>query len=258
MRLYLAGADSAGDHELLEGIDNLAFLVSYWFVLDGRGMDTIDWAFDRNLPLFLDSGAFSAMTRGVPLDISEYIDFCLAHHHKFDAIASLDVIGDHEATYRNHCTMIEAGVDSVPTFHVNEPWSALVRLLTGSDYIALGVAGMQQRRTGLARWLVKCFQMRQEIRPDCRVHGFALTLSDIMRLFPWESADSTTWLSGRRFGTVVVSNGKGFRSVTRDRRPTIRGHVPPELLVARTAKSQDYVPLLRHNANMMLQKVAEL
>lgn len=209
MRLYLAGSDVAANHVALEGLENLALLVSYYYIMNGKGEQVINWAFDRGVPVFLDSGAFTAMTMKTEIRLREYIDFCHAQGAKFEVMASLDVIGDWQATWRNHVAMREAGIESIPCFHVNEPFEALQQMVQTNEHIAIGVAGNQRNRGAVMRFLIRCFQI---IPSRVRVHGFALTSSLIMRSFPWTSVDSTTWLISRKFGEELIIRGAGFQS----------------------------------------------
>ena len=55
----------------------------------------------KKINLFLDSGAYSAWSKGVTIDIDEYISFIKKNIKYITVYANLDVIGDPEATYRN-------------------------------------------------------------------------------------------------------------------------------------------------------------
>lgn len=254
MRYYFAGADAGGDYEVFGGFTGVSFLVSYWYILNGKGWDTVKYARNNDIPLFLDCGAFSALMSGAKIDILEYIGFVKKHQKTFEVVASLDVIGDWEATKNNHLMMREAGVNTIPTFHVNSPFEALVELLQDNDYIALGVAGMQQRRNGLMRWLIKCFQLKQEHNPNGDYHGFALTSSKIMSSFRWRSVDSTSWIAGRQYGILLVRNGKHIYTTGRDDQ---RGSKYRDVFPPRNGSRKDYEPALKHNIKTVLDWVGQ-
>ena len=60
--------------------------------------------YNKKPKLFVDSGAFSAMTQGIKLDqdyLDQYIDFVKRWEHVIDIYANVDVIQDPEATYHN-------------------------------------------------------------------------------------------------------------------------------------------------------------
>lgn len=129
MRLYLAGADSTGIqcYQALEQLFNYQLLFSYFYIQ--KRMERVKWAKDRNIPLFLDSGAFSAMHSGANIDIQAYCDFIKEHGTKFEKIAQLDCIGDWKGTAKNLDYMRGQGLDPIPVFHTNEPFDWLDELL---------------------------------------------------------------------------------------------------------------------------------
>ena len=76
--------------------------------------------------LFLDSGAFSAYTLGIEINIYEYIEFIKQHKNIIDMYANLDVIATGntlndkkyaaEKTLQNQKIMEEAGLSPLPVF----------------------------------------------------------------------------------------------------------------------------------------------
>lgn len=144
---------------------------------------------DRHRPLFrsmaLDSGAFSEMTTGKPIDLGAFVDFCLEHGAFYDFIASLDSItGGVEVNVKNWQHMISKGVAAIPTFHQGEPFSLLRDYCAAAPMIGLGF----QRPINDARsWLAECFAL---IPATVRVHGWGMTnYTDL----PFWSVDSRTW-----------------------------------------------------------------
>ena len=88
--------------------------------------------------LFIDSGAYSASTQNVEINIKEYIKFIKKYEKYIDVYANLDVIGDPEATYKNQKIMEKAGLKPLPCFHYGEDWSWLEKYIKEYSYIALG------------------------------------------------------------------------------------------------------------------------
>lgn len=259
MRLYLAGADTSGysPHLEIPIVGGLAFLVSYWYVINSRGWDIIEYANNNNIPVFLDSGAFSAMTLGSNIDINEYIEFCKDYKDRFEVIASLDVIGNWENTEINHIKMRDAGINSIPCFHVREPFEFLERLLKDNDYIAVGVAGNQRLTTKVMTWLTKVFSIRNNINPDCKIHGFALTSGTVMSNFDWYSVDSTAWLAGRRFNRVYKIDGNKLFSFS-DRDNRFKMEPEYKLLLSNKPTREQVLKMDVHNALKMIEWVQML
>ena len=161
--------------------------------------------------IFLDSGAFSAFTQGVNIDIQEYIDFIKTHKEHLTVYANLDVIGSPEGTWKNQRRMEKAGLMPLPCFHYGEdPKWLKMYLSRGYEYIALG--GMVPISTpDLKIWLDdiwKNYLTDAEGMPIIKVHGFGLTSNSLMRRYPWWSVDSTSWVMTGRMGGVYVPKFK--------------------------------------------------
>lgn len=78
--------------------------------------------------VFLDSGAWSAFTCGVPISMSEYQAFIRRFGHWFSVYVNLDDMRSPENTYRSHQIMKDAGFNPLPAFHTGEDFRHLVLL----------------------------------------------------------------------------------------------------------------------------------
>lgn len=158
--------------------------------------------------LFLDSGAYSALTQGVSIDLQEYIQFIKKYEEHLEVYAVLDVIGDPKATYKNQLIMEEAGLKPLPCFHYGEDIQWLNRYLSkGYDYIALGGMVGKDSETHLGPWLDMLFSEHltdSEGMPIIKTHGFGMTSFNLMLRYPWYSVDSTSWIITGRNGAVFV------------------------------------------------------
>lgn len=178
---------------------------------------------ENPITLFLDSGAFSAWTQGLTIDIQEYITFVKEHKDILEVYANLDVIGiggkqpnrlTAEKTLENQKIMEEAGLSPLPCFHFGEPFEFLEYYIANYDYLALGVAGNSGIK--LIPWLDECFSKYicdAKGYPKVKVHGFAVTSLPLMLRYPWYSVDSTSWIMTSRMGSVYVPryrNGEWF------------------------------------------------
>ena len=165
--------------------------------------------------LFIDSGAFSAFTQNVQIDIQDYIRFIKEHKHLISLYANLDVIGDAEATWQNQKIMEDAGLDPLPCFHYGEPEKYLVRYLDKYDYVALGgVATKVKQGDVVSRWLDMVFGTYvcdASGMTKHKIHGFGITSLRLLLRYPWYSVDSTSWVVNSRMGALyvpVLRNGK--------------------------------------------------
>ena len=157
------------------------------------------------MKVFLDSGAFSAKSKDIEIDIESYIGYIYRNMDLIDTYVNLDVIGDAEATWENQEIMEEAGLKPLPVFHMEDDIKYLYRCLDYTHFCLGGMAGEPQ----LARmsffkkaWKIICGQPSR--LPMCKVHGFGMTSPEMLSKFPWYSVDSTSWVNYARFGTVLV------------------------------------------------------
>jgi len=183
-------------NELKDVIPSVQHLASFYF-LQGKGKDR----FPPPKKYYLDSGAFSAFVTGTTIDIDQYIDFIKNNSDEISYYFNLDVVGNAEETYANQKYIEEQGLKPIPVFHANEDFKWLQKYIDeGHQYIALGGVAQLRDRVKIVRWLKKCFKI---IPKTIKVHGFAITSSVLLDIFPFYSVDSSSWCSGSRYGQSV-------------------------------------------------------
>lgn len=175
------------------------------------------------LKVFLDSGAFSAFTKGAEIDIKRYIDWIKRHKDILEVYSVLDAIGDADKTWANQRTMEQAGVQPLPCFHYGEDPAVLEHYAANYPYITIG--GMVPiSNSQLVHWLDHLWE-RHLCNKDgsvrtavdgkpLRVHGFGLTSKMLMERYPWWSVDSSSWvqvggmgnLFTTEYGTIPISD----------------------------------------------------
>ena len=165
--------------------------------------------------IFLDSGAFSAMTQEVTIDLVRYCRFIKDNLDLFEVVSVLDAIGDADQTYQNLKEMERRGIDTLPCYHYGEPIEVLEYYAANYDYVTIG--GMVPISTPQLRfWLDRLWSKvltNEDGGPRLKVHGFGLTSAPLMARYPWYSVDSSSWvqLGGMgniflpEFGTIAVS-----------------------------------------------------
>ena len=161
---------------------------------------------ESKVNLFLDSGAFSAWSKGINIDIKDYINFIKEHEKYLEVYSVLDHIGDSELTLKNQKIMEKAGLSPLPCFHYGSDKKHLQYYVDNYEYIALG--GMVPISSkNLTTWLDILFSnfiCDKNGIPKVKVHGFGLTSLTLMLRYPWYSVDSTSWVMTSRFGSVYV------------------------------------------------------
>lgn len=215
MRLYFAAAYNShfglhggayeilNDHEKRERHRADWMLESYHYIHNPKYVDEIR---KDGIKVFLDSGAFSAFTTGIDVDIKAYCDYCIKYHDVIEVASVLDGIGDPLKTWQNQKLMESYGVRPLPCFHYGEPDEYLIRYIEEYEYITLG--GMVPISTPqLKLWLDRIWHeylTDENGRPRIKVHGFGLTVIELMLRYPWFSVDSSSWLQISSFGNVLI------------------------------------------------------
>jgi len=161
---------------------------------------------ESKVNLFLDSGAFSAWSKGINIDIKDYINFIKEYEKYLEVYSVLDHIGDSELTLKNQKIMEKAGLSPLPCFHYGSDKKHLQYYVDNYEYIALG--GMVPISSkNLTTWLDTLFSnfiCDKNGIPKVKVHGFGLTSLALMLRYPWYSVDSTSWVMTSRFGSVYI------------------------------------------------------
>lgn len=209
MRVYLSGPQGSWRSEL----EGHHLLVSY---AERRQIKLLDAGWD--VPGWLvDCGAFTAWTKGRPVDLDQYIAFCQGLEAKkaaglpLDGYLALDVIpGTYNGpmptedecrwalgkSLENLARMRAAGLNPVPIYHEGEPMAVLdAYVAEGHDLIAIG-ATASRGKPEIVDWLKPIFNRH----PGQAFHGLAMTQRRCIEGFPFASVDSTTWLNFCRFG----------------------------------------------------------
>ncbi len=167
--------------------------------------------------VFLDSGAFSAWSKGVDIDLPAYCRYIQDNEDiirtEGDAVMAsvLDSIGDDLGTYQNQMRMEKHGVRPLPCFHYGEDPRYLQLYAANYSYITLG--GMVAQSTkDLLIWLDEIWEKYLTDgagRPITKVHAFGVTTPILMKKYPWFSVDSSSWVQVAANGSILF-NGKAM------------------------------------------------
>lgn len=216
-RLSLTGSYFARMQEV-EKKDRLAvryILESYHYVSGNQYV--ADMRAD-GAKVFLDSGAFSAFTKGVSVDLDAYCRYVRDNADIIECASVLDSVGDALKTFQNQDAMESLGIKPLPCFHYGEDERYLEYYIERYEYITLGgmvpVASPQ-----LKLWLDRIWSKYlcgPDGRPKVKVHGFGMTRIQFAFMYPWYSVDSSSWVAyannGKIFipsiGVIEISNGK--------------------------------------------------
>lgn len=226
MKIYLAGTSVSNPEKsisLQKLFINSHKLHSFFHSSRKDGLER-EWFlmnYKNKVNLFLDSGAFSALTQGVEINIYDYINFIKQHQNVIKVYANLDVIGTEKnapmpnaqtakLTLKNQKIMEKEGLTPLPVFHIGEPKKYLEYYVENYNYIGLG--GMVGKpKNSLIPWLNRCFGQficDKQGMPKVKVHGFGVTSLQLLLGFPWWSVDSTSWVATARVGQIYMPRYK--------------------------------------------------
>lgn len=205
-------------------------LESYHYIGHGRYADRIR---ENGDVVFLDSGAFSAFSLGVEVNLPAYCRWILAN---LDIVrvedgalmaSVLDGIGDPLKTYQNQLAMEELGVRPLPCFHYGEDERYLEWYLANYEYITIG--GMVPISTPqLFHWLDRIWNKYLcdgSGGARIKVHGFGLTSVPLMQQYPWYSVDSSSWVQIGAHGNIIMDGKTMAFSSQSPSRKNVNQHI---------------------------------
>lgn len=216
MRIFFAGADNIHQHETVlarAGARNR--LVSY-YSLNGKPPPS---GYEM---LLLDSGGFTARTKGVEIGVEQLAEYINQHEVRY--AFNLDTNSVPETLANQRFLQLECTAATIlPVYHLSDFRSRQHRGLLqqfiddGFTYIGIGgVAGEGSPRTLQEAFYRYVFHTA---RDSVRLHGLGITAVPMLRAYPWYSVDSTSWLSSARFGsssTLKDPRIKRFEARTHD------------------------------------------
>ncbi len=187
--------------------------------------------------LILDSGAFSAWTKGKTLDIHTYAQYArdLLDNPKAGTkkirIVNLDVIpgkgGETKALNRQNISKVERqknqdtinksaemglmnlrifkekyGITPIHVFHQGEDWSWLVEMCKETDYVGISPANDLSVYEKMA-WMRNVFSYMKTNNIHVHTHGFGVMIPHLLLELPWTSCDATSWLMIAAMGKIM-------------------------------------------------------
>lgn len=221
MKLYFA----AGAREyiyllLISGVKNI--LVSFAYLEPFKSKRILK---RHGIKLMIDSGAFTAWTKGKKVKIDEYIKFIKDNNEIVDEdfIVNLDVIRggkEDKATqfdfnesaklgFQNWQYLKDRGIKSMPVFHQGENLMWLEKIIEQCDKV--GISPNNDFTDEIKdKWLYECFLTikRKQMLGKVWTHGFGITSAKLLFKYPFDSADSSAWALTSAFGSILTPHGR--------------------------------------------------
>lgn len=228
------------------------------FAWNSEGKALLEWVkFLKENPsckckLVVDSGAYSAWSKGKEFDMDEYINFLNSNDVIEQAFwcAEADVIPGSfgvdpteeerqaapQKSWENYLYMIKhvkIPKKIVPIFHQGEDFKFLKQMLEYkfSDGDHIPYIGISPRNDVHVNEKIKWYNVvwkviKESSNPNVLTHNFGMTSIALMEQFPSCSSDSTSWIRSASFGNIMVTvDGKVKTVLVSDRRKNDPMHI---------------------------------
>lgn len=194
--------------------------------------------------LFVDSGAYTAYTQGTKIDVDSYINYLNSLTERLTIFAQLDTIPGRfgqektaeekleapKLSWENYLYMrskLKEPKKLLPIFHQGEDYDWLWNMLEYVDdngehipYIGISPA---VDVPGLEDFLSKSFDIiSKSSNPKVKTHAFGMTQLKMLELYPYTSADSTSWKLCAAMGSIYTPYGTIYVS---DRRQYEKSYI---------------------------------
>lgn len=235
--LYFAGSQSTQAGELLKllSCNRLGSQLNDRKVL-GEYMDARPLGYAGKI--LVDSGAFTAHTKGITIDCDEYIAYLNSIHDSVTLYAQLDKIPGEfgkertleqlaeapKLSWENYLYMRERLIEPdklLPIYHQGEDIKWLKNMLEatfdGKHIPYIGISPSNDKSVAeKVKWIEHVFKIiKHSSNPDVKTHAFGMTSLKVLERYPFTSADSTSWIMNgvngsifTPYGTLVVSENR--------------------------------------------------
>ena len=202
MKLFFVVIDKT--YSYLSHLKTKRFLFSYYYCKDLY----LKHYFRDIKPdeLFIDSGGFEAQKNGVKINVKDYSQYIKRNSDIITQYANLDT-SSIEESQQNLEYMESVGLKPIPVWHATEPLELFERMCEKYPYVAVGGVEYGGNRDITERVTRQIFPIA--MRYKTKIHSFGMTFIGLLREYPFYSADSSTWRSGFRYGTVFDLDNRG-------------------------------------------------
>lgn len=206
MKLYLAGQN--GHPWIDKNFFNFYRLESYYNI-SKKEIPYIS----KYKSFLLDSGAFSYMNgatgNGVDWDkyIEDYANFINKHNIKLFMELDIDSVVGIKQVERLRVKLEKlTNKKCIPVWHKSRGKDYWLKLVKEYNYVAIGgivTKEITSKEYKYFNWFIDTAK-----KENCKVHALGFTNLKGLTKYPFYSVDSTSWVSGNRFGGVYLFDGE--------------------------------------------------
>lgn len=182
--------------------------------------------------IMVDSGSYTAYTKGVVIDIDDYCDFINEIGDYIEVFVAVDEVPNPaamdytmaEKTWNNYLYMLKKINPKyrdklIPVFHYGEDFKWLKNMLEythedGShiDYIGLAIS-LEGTRKVRINWANQCRKIILESsNPNVKTHAFGVGVKSVLDHIDVTSTDATSWVKRAAYGMIAINDKTIFIS----------------------------------------------
>jgi len=210
MKIYFAGSIS---RKIIEPFAVDIYRLQSFVDFKGRRSENIVFK-----DFILDSGAFTFMRncRLNDIDWNKYIDeyAIFIKKHNIQNYIELDIdsiIGVPETERLRYFLEKKVGRRCIPVWHVQRGYDKWIELCKNYEYICIG--GFVTKEIKESHYPIITKLINDANKNNCRVHGLGFTNFKWLPRLHFYSVDSSSFLSGSRYGHVSMFNGESITNI---------------------------------------------
>jgi hypothetical protein len=190
VKVYFVTVGLREELEVIKRVRPPRLLCSYWY-FKNKPLAELCAELGYRPEILLDSGAYSAYTKGKNVNLLDYMAYIEANRNHIEKYISLDVIGDERLTLLVYQLMRGDGLNPAPVVHYGRDAAAALRRYTlyGAKQIALGGTVPIRDKNEVAHW---CDEMKRSY-PRGRFHLLGSTSPTLLQNGALASCDASTW-----------------------------------------------------------------
>ncbi len=223
MKIYLAGS---GSEKLLKPRNFYDFnkLDSFLTIKDVNAE-----LIPKYKSFILDSGAFTYLN-GAKTNINwddyvtKYANFINKYNIKNYIEMDIDpIIGLKEVERLRYKLEKLTGKQSIPVWHKSRGKDYWIKMCKEYRYIAIG--GIVTKEIKSTEYKYFHYMLKVAHDNNCKVHGLGFTNMKGLKEYKFDSVDSTSWLSGNKFGHIYKFNGETLLKFDKKPGQRVKSHI---------------------------------
>lgn len=159
----------------------------------------------------LDSGAFTFFSSGKNVNWDEYVkkygEFINRNNVKLYFELDIDkLIGYEKVLYYRHKLEDMTGKACIPVWHKFRGQENFIEMCEQYNYVAIG--GIVTKEITQKEYKYFPQLIKTAHKNGARIHGLGFTNLKGLTQYKFDSVDSTSWVSGNRFGSIYMFDGE--------------------------------------------------